>query len=82
MIALQKSPGAYVAALDACEICGASGYYERGHDVICKLCDVVMNRGTIGFAGGCNPIPLVFEIVGDHLLISREELESHAESFR
>lgn len=81
-IALQKNPGSYVAALDACEICGASGYYERGNDVICKLCDVVMNRGTIGFAGGCNPIPLVFEIVGDHLLICREELESHAESFR
>lgn len=39
------------------------GYYERNDDVVCKRCDVVMNKSTIGFKGGCNPVPFEYEIV-------------------
>ncbi|MDR2386441.1 MAG: Fe-S-containing protein, partial [Deltaproteobacteria bacterium] len=57
-IVIKKSQSAYGVGLDACDICGQSGYYQRGDQVICKLCDVVMNKSTIGFPGGCNPVPL------------------------
>ena len=55
-----KKPGsaAYGVGLDACDVCGNAGYFERSGQVVCKRCDVVMNITTIGFKGGCNPIPL------------------------
>jgi len=57
-----KKPGtaSFGVGLDACEVCGNAGYYERGGQVVCKRCDVVMNINTIGFKGGCNPIPLSY----------------------
>lgn len=82
-IALKKnSAGNYSVCFDACEICGASGYYERKDEVVCKLCDVVMNRGTIGFEGGCNPIPMKFEVKDGEILVSVEELEKEAYRFK
>ena len=41
--------GSYGIGLDACDICGLAGYYERNDEVVCKRCDVVMNKSTIGF---------------------------------
>ncbi len=81
-IALMKSPGNYTVCFDACEICGASGYFDRGDEVICKLCDVVMNRATIGFKGGCNPIPLPFKVEGEYLDVNATDLEVEAQRFR
>ncbi|MDR0623361.1 MAG: DUF2318 domain-containing protein, partial [Treponema sp.] len=57
-IVIKKNEAAYGVGLDACDICGPTGYYERKDEVICRLCDVVMNISTIGFKGGCNPVPL------------------------
>lgn len=81
-IALQKAPNSYSVCFDACEICGASGYYERGDEVVCKLCDVVMNRGTIGFPGGCNPIPLAFEITDRYITVELSDLAAESSRFR
>ncbi|MDR2110833.1 MAG: Fe-S-containing protein, partial [Spirochaetaceae bacterium] len=47
-IVIKKNDAAYGVGLDACDICGATGYYERKDEVICRLCDVVMNISTIG----------------------------------
>jgi uncharacterized membrane protein len=80
-IAIRKSEGSYAAALDACQICGPTGYYERQGQVVCKLCDVVMNKATIGFRGGCNPIPLVFRRGADTMAIDVGSLESERERF-
>ncbi|MDR0349947.1 MAG: Fe-S-containing protein [Coriobacteriales bacterium] len=66
-IIIKKNATAWGVGLDACNICGAAGYYERDDEVVCKMCDVVMNKQTIGFPGGCNPVPLEFD-VGDGLL--------------
>ncbi len=81
-IAIQKAPNAYSVCFDACEICGASGYYERGDEIVCKLCDVVMNRGTIGFPGGCNPIPLKFELTDRYIIVNLEDLSAESSRFR
>lgn len=79
---IKKSEGAYGVVLDACEICGPSGYFERGDDVICKLCDVVMNRGTIGFKGGCNPIPIPYRIHDEKIKIEPKDLDNNSSIFK
>jgi uncharacterized membrane protein len=80
-IVIKKSANAYGVGLDACDICGATGYYQRGDQVICKLCDVVMNKTTIGFPGGCNPVPLNFKIRDGALTIDPADLEAEKRRF-
>jgi uncharacterized membrane protein len=80
-IVIKKSANAYGVGLDACDICGATGYYQRGDQVICKLCDVVMNKTTIGFPGGCNPVPLPFAIKDGALTVKASDLESETRRF-
>ena len=79
---IKKSHGSYGVVLDACEICGPSGYYERGNDVICKLCDVIMNRGTIGFKGGCNPIPIPYIVHDEKIKINTQDLDANSFVFK
>lgn len=82
-LAVKKPAGvAYGLGLDACEICGTAGYFERGNEVICKRCDVVMNKNTIGFKGGCNPIPFPYEIVNGKIYIKTEDLIALEKKFR
>jgi uncharacterized membrane protein len=80
-LAIRKSVKAFVAVLDACNICGPAGYFERNGQVICKMCDVAMNIATIGFAGGCNPIPIDFRVADGRLVVTRAVLEASAEVF-
>lgn len=81
-IAIKKSEGSYGIGLDACDICGPTGYFERNGQVICKLCDVVMNKGTIGFPGGCNPVPVAYIVHDEKIKIKLSDLESEAHRFR
>ncbi len=80
-IVIRKSGSAYGVALDACDICGASGYYERNGQIVCILCDVVMNIGTIGMPGGCNPVPLDHEITDGKIVIDTTDLDAEAYRF-
>ncbi|MBP3730197.1 MAG: DUF2318 domain-containing protein [Mailhella sp.] len=81
-IVIRKNESAYGVGLDACDVCGASGgYYERKTQVVCILCDVVMNKATIGFAGGCNPVPLAFSLKDPFLIIDTEDLEAEESRF-
>jgi len=81
-IAIKKSEGSYGVGLDACDICGPSGYFERNGEVVCKLCDVVMNKGTIGFPGGCNPVPVPYIIHDEKIKIKTVDLEAEAHRFK
>jgi uncharacterized membrane protein len=80
-IVIKKSETAYGVGLDACDICGATGYYERKGDVICRLCDVVMNTSTIGFSGGCNPVPLGYVVREGNMVVEIGDLEGEANRF-
>jgi uncharacterized membrane protein len=81
-IVIKKNEVAYGVGLDACDICGPTGYYERGDkEVICKLCDVVMNTQTIGFKGGCNPVPLAYAVSSGNMVIETAALESESPRF-
>lgn len=82
-IAVKKPQGqAYGLGLDACEICGIAGYFERGDEVVCKRCDVVMNKATIGFKGGCNPIPFPYVIKDAKVVIDKKDLEREEKRFK
>ena len=79
-----KKPGSasFGVGFDACEVCGNAGYYENNGKVICKRCDVVMNINTIGFKGGCNPIPLAYQAEDGNLVFSIEDLEAGEKEFK
>ncbi|MBP5575261.1 MAG: DUF2318 domain-containing protein [Treponema sp.] len=80
-IVVQKKGNNFGVGFDACEVCGNVGYYERGDEVVCNRCDVVMNRNTIGLKGGCNPIPLYSKIEDGGLKVYTEDLEKEANRF-
>ncbi|MDR1441290.1 MAG: DUF2318 domain-containing protein [Bifidobacteriaceae bacterium] len=75
-IVIKKNGVAYGVGLDACEVCGPTGYYEKDGKIICRLCDVIMNVATIGFKGGCNPIPLDYTLDGGQMLVQTADLEA------
>ena len=79
-----KKPGSasFGVGLDACEVCGNAGYFERGGQVICKRCDVVMNINTIGFKGGCNPIPMPYEVKDGNLVFKLSDIIAGEKEFR
>jgi uncharacterized membrane protein len=81
-IVIRKSAAAYGVGLDACDICGPTGYYERKDGVVCRLCDVVMNISTIGFRGGCNPVPLAYTMRGGNMVIQTMDLEDERYRFK
>ena len=82
VIIVQKGGSAFGVGLDACEICGATGYFERDGQIVCRLCDVVMNKATIGLPGGCNPIPVEYRVAGGAVQISADTLEAANVHFR
>jgi uncharacterized membrane protein len=81
-IVIKKSAAAYGVGLDACDICGNTGYYERKDEVICRLCDVVMNKSTIGFKGGCNPVPLAYSVRDGGMIVQLSSLENEKGRFK
>lgn len=82
-IIIQKPNSAsYGIGLDACEICGETGYYEKNGQVVCNLCDVVMNINTIGFKGGCNPIPIDYGIENGNITVPLKGLLEHESEFK
>lgn len=81
-IVVLKGGSAYGVGFDACEICGATGYIEREGQIVCKLCDVVMNKSTIGMKGGCNPIPLKYSVNDGNLQIEQNLLDEGEKYFR
>ena len=79
-----KKPGSasFGTGLDACEVCGNAGYFERNGQVVCRRCDVVMNINTIGFKGGCNPIPISYEVRDGKLVFQLEAILAGEREFR
>src|SRR6202051_2035755 len=51
----QKPDGKIATLLDACEICGAVGFYKGPSGVVCKNCAAPINPQSVGMGGGCHP---------------------------
>ncbi len=82
IVVRKPNSASYGVGLDACEVCGNAGYYERNGLVVCRRCDVVMNTNTIGFKGGCNPIPLPYEVEGGNLVFAMSDLIAGEREFK
>jgi FTR1 family protein len=81
-IVVAKPDHTLTVAYDACEICGTQGYYQKGHEVICRNCGSEIVISSIGMRGGCNPIPLQSHIDGDTLVIDEAAFERGVRVFR
>ena len=78
----QEGTTNYGVGLDACDICGEAGYFENKEgQIVCKKCNVVMNRTTIGMKGGCNPIIIDYDFDGTQFTVPVSEMTKNAEKF-
>lgn len=82
IIIKKPNSSSYGVGLDACDICGETGYYERNGQVVCNLCDVVMNINTIGFKGGCNPIVIDYSVANGYIIVPKSTLIEHQDEFK
>jgi FTR1 family protein len=73
-----KKPNGWGVALDACRICGAEGYRQDGHNVICRHCASAIYIPSIGDQGGCNPIGVASHVDGGDLVIDISSLTQAA----
>jgi uncharacterized membrane protein len=80
-IVIEKADKTLAVALDACQICGTAGYYQKGPEVICKNCGSDIIIDTIGIPGGCNPVPLKSHIDNGTLLIEQSDLDAGVRLF-
>ncbi|HTZ98102.1 MAG TPA: Fe-S-containing protein [Terriglobales bacterium] len=78
----QKPDGKIATVLDACEICGAVGFYKRGNSVICKNCAAPINPQSVGMPGGCNPIPLQAQVTDDAIIIKEADVAARSRMFQ
>jgi high-affinity iron transporter len=67
---LYKKPDGKIATVfDACEICGAVGFYKGPNGVVCKNCASPINGQSVGMAWGCNPVPLKADLTSDNTVV-------------
>jgi high-affinity iron transporter len=78
----QKPDGKIATVLDACEICGAVGFYKRSNAVVCKNCSAPINPQSVGMAGGCNPVPLKAEVTSDAVIIREADIAAKSHMFQ
>ena len=79
----QENTTNFGVGLDACDICGEAGYYENNEgQVVCKKCNVVMNKTTIGMKGGCNPIIIDYDITDGYITVPVEEMVKNQSRFK
>jgi high-affinity iron transporter len=77
----QKPDGKMATVLDACEICGAVGFYKTANGVVCKNCAAPINPQSVGTAGGCNPIPLKATQTTDSVIIQEADIAANSRMF-
>lgn len=72
LVAIKKPNGKIAVCLDDCLICPPEGYAQLGKDLFCIYCGTPIPIDTVGSPGGCNPIPLRFEIKGEKIVLDAE----------
>ncbi len=77
----QKPDGKVAVVFDACEICGAVGFYKSGNGVICKNCAAPIVPQSVGEKGGCNPIPLRSTQTADSIIIQEADVAAGGRVF-
>ena len=78
----QKPDGKIATVLDACEICGAVGFYKGPNGVVCKNCAAPINPQSVGMPGGCNPVPLRAQVTSDAVIIQEADIAARSRMFQ
>jgi FTR1 family protein len=73
-LVIHKTNGDYTTALDACQICGRSGYRQEGQNITCRNCGASIYVPSIGDRGGCNPIPVKSSLSGGEVIVDLSAL--------
>lgn len=74
-IVLLRPDGNLSVTLDACNICPPEGYAQIEGALFCKYCGTPIPLNTVGLPGGCNPVPVRFEIDENFLILNAGYLE-------
>jgi high-affinity iron transporter len=77
----QKPDGKVATVFDACEICGAVGFYKSANGVVCKNCAAPINPQSVGAKGGCNPVPLSATQTTDSVIIQEADIAGGSRMF-
>jgi FTR1 family protein len=77
----QKPDGKVATVFDACQICGAVGFYKTANGVVCKNCAAPINPQSVGTAGGCNPVPLKATQTADVVIIQEADIAAGSRMF-
>ncbi|MGA8212940.1 MAG: Fe-S-containing protein [Candidatus Sulfotelmatobacter sp.] len=77
----QKPDGKVATVFDACQICGAVGFYKSANGVVCKNCGAPINPQSVGTAGGCNPVPLKATQTADSVIIQEADIAAGSRMF-
>jgi len=80
-LVIKKPGGNFGIALDACEICEPEGYAQLGADLFCKYCGTPIPILTVGESGGCNPIPLEFDVEGNEIILDVKKIKEEYEKW-
>jgi len=77
----QKPDGKIATVFDACQICGAVGFYKTANGVVCKNCGAPINPQSVGTTGGCNPVPLKATQTADAVIIEEADVAAGSRMF-
>jgi high-affinity iron transporter len=77
----QKPDGKIATVFDACEICGAVGFYKKGNSIVCMNCGAPVNPQSVGGGGGCNPVPLKATQTADAVIIQEADIAAGSHMF-
>jgi FTR1 family protein len=72
---IRMDDGHWVAALEACMICGPHGYRQEGSNAVCRNCAAAIPLSTMGQVGGCNPIAVPSHVKHDELVLHLADLD-------
>jgi FTR1 family protein len=68
-LVVHQTNGNYAVTLDACQICGWSGYRQEGQNVACRNCGATIYIPSIGEHGGCNPVPVKSSVQNGEVIV-------------
>ena len=78
---MKSADGVVRAAMDACTVCYRQrlGYRQEGDQMVCNKCGQAFASNRINeVTGGCNPIPLDREVIGNQVIVRAAALETAA----
>jgi len=79
---MRKPDGQWLAAIEACLICGRHGYRQEDSNTICRNCGAEIPLSTMDQEGGCNPITVPVRLENGELVVQASDLAQAIPDFK